>query len=90
MRRQSILSELEFVVSEDIKHLESAKRIYDHFYSLSLPRMMDSNNPQNILIRGRIEFDKLCVALMANGIQNPEKVSIQKFFAAVDYYEKKK
>ena len=63
------------------------KGIEDYFISLLAPKNMDGNNSSNIIILQKKSFENICVALMQNGVNEPDRLTVIRFFSAIDYYE---
>lgn len=51
------------------------------------PKNLDNNSPENIIIKTKKDFDKLCVAMMERGVVEPDKMTIFRFNSAIELYE---
>lgn len=51
---------------------------------------MDSGSDKNITVLFRVNFGELCAALQSNGCQDPETMTVFRFYAALKYFESKK
>lgn len=80
------MAQLDFIATEDEKHLKQIQNIDEYFASLIKPKNFE-DTADNILIKNRKEFQAICAALMINGIQDPEKLTIFKFFSLIEFFE---
>ncbi len=51
---------------------------------------MDGDSHHNVIIQYHLSFEELCVALMANGIPTPKRMTVFEFYSALKYFEAKK
>lgn len=82
--------QLDFIITEDKSHLDAIKIIEEYFVSLITPKNFDGGNSENIIIQQKLAFENICVALMKHGINTPDEMTVFRFNAAIDFYEKQK
>jgi hypothetical protein len=89
--RDKILANCNFIISDgEAQYIDQILALNQYFVSLITPKNMDGDSHYNIIIQFRINFEELCIALMANGIQSPDKMTVLRFYAALKYFEAKK
>ncbi len=59
-----------------------------YLLDLMVPQNLDGNSTHNILIQQKVSFEKVTVALMQNGINEPDGLTVLRFYSALEYYEK--
>ncbi len=59
-----------------------------YLLDLMVPQNLDGNSAHNILIEQKVSFEKVTVALMQNGINEPDSLSVLRFYVALEYHEK--
>ena len=90
MLRDKVLAELRFVVSGEENYLGVIKNVNDYFLSLIVPRNMNGGDKGNVIIQFQVQFSELCIALMANGIPDPEVMTVFRFYSALKFFESKR
>jgi hypothetical protein len=90
MIRDKIVAECKFILEESEQYLKIIERVNTYFLSLMVPKNMDGNSRDNVIISFSVNFSELCIALQANGIPDPENMTIFKFYSAIKYFESKK
>lgn len=88
--RSRLLSKLNWIVTEEQKYLDSLKVEEDYLYGLMSPKNLNGNDVENILYKSKKQFESLCVSLLAQGMPDPEKMTVMRFFSTIKYYEDKK
>jgi len=78
------------MINPDDTWLQKIKAIDEYFISLSRPKNMDGNSHLNAVIQQKKTFERVCIALMQNGINSPDELTVIRFFSAIEYYEKRK
>lgn len=53
------------------------------------PKNLDGDRSQNMVIKFRLEFEELCIALMVAGVENPRQMSVFSFYTAIKHFESK-
>jgi hypothetical protein len=87
--RDKIIAECNLILDFNHKYLQQLVNINEYFVSLITPKNMDGDSHQNVIIQFRLNFEELCIALMANGIKDPDKMTVLRFYSALKYFETK-
>jgi hypothetical protein len=88
MLRNKTLAELNYIVSNGQEnYLKTIDNINKYFVSLINPKNLDSNSKDNVVIKYSVDFEKLCVSLMAHGSPDPSEMTLFRFYAALSYFE---
>jgi hypothetical protein len=87
--KNKLVNQLKYILEEKASYLEASKKEDDYFHSQIIPKNLDGANPENVIYHAKREFEKLCVILMNQGIPQPDKLSVFRFFTSLDYFEKK-
>lgn len=69
--------------------MKTVKEINNNFLTLAKPKNLDGNSNENIIIQFEVQFAELCIAVMTNGIPDPETLTVLKFYSALKYFETK-
>lgn len=74
------------MVTREKKHLKRIENIDSYFTAQAAPKVYGSS-PDNILIRQRKQFEAVCTALKAQGIDDPKNLTTFEFYSTVEYFE---
>ena len=86
-----IKAECNFILSNGGEtYIKAINNINAHFLSLTKPKNLDGESKDNIVVQYQLQFEELCVAVMANGIQDPKGMTVFRFYSALKYFETKK
>lgn len=89
--RDRIVANCNFVISDgETVYIDQIVNLNQYFVSLITPKNLDGDSHYNVIVQFRVNFEELCIALMANGIQNPDKMTVFRFYSALKYFESKK
>jgi hypothetical protein len=90
MLRDKVIAECNFVTSGQDNYLQVIKNVNDYFLTLIVPKNLDGNNKNNVVIQFQVQFSELCIALMSNGIPDPETMTVFRFYSALKFFESKR
>lgn len=88
--REKTIAELNFVISDGKEsYLREINGINEYFLSLVTPKNLDGGSKDNVAIQFQVQFSELCIGIMTNGIPDPEKMTVFKFYSTMKYFEDK-
>jgi hypothetical protein len=90
MLLSKIKAECNFILSDGgERYMKTIQSVNEHFLSLTAPKTLDGTN-KDVVVQYQLQFEELCVAVMANGIPDPKGMTFFRFYAALKYFDSKK
>lgn len=83
-------SQLKYIIEGKDEYLKAIDTVDEYIVELIKPRFLDANSPRNEIIRQKVDFENLCIVLMKNGIQEPDKMSVMRFYSTIKVFEREK
>lgn len=81
---------MKFIVEEKEDYLKAVQKEDDYFLSLIKPKNLNGNDTENIIYQSRKQFENLCVVLINQGMADPEKMTVFRFYTTIKFFETKK
>lgn len=85
-----MIARLKHIKTKDNQYLKQIDQVDEYFLKLISPKNLDGLSSDNIIIQTRKEFEKLCVILLDKGIQDPQLMTVFRFYSTIKYYEEQR
>lgn len=83
-----MLSQLNAIIAGNLTAFEQQiAKIDEYLFSLHSPQRYDG--PTGLQVTLKKGFDEVCIALETQGIAHPEKLSVRRFYGAIEALKKK-
>lgn len=87
MLRNKTLAELNYILTGREDYISVINNAIQYFVDQISPKNMNFGDSKNVVVRYEVEFEQLCIALMANGVPDPSTMTVFRFYAALSYFE---
>lgn len=91
MLKDRVIAELRYIINGGgDQYIKTINEVNSYFISLMGPKNLDGGSNKNVIVQFQLNFHELCIALMANGVPDPELMTVFRFYTALKYFENKK
>lgn len=86
-----MLSDIELILDPKNKSAEvTLERASKYLYELSLPDIVNPNNPKSVTFTRDGTFESICMSLEGRGVHDPAGLNVYQFYKRIEILNEKK